>query len=161
MIKNEAPARFRAMLSCGRIKITTRVLPWLILPSASNTLAMMGRGRVLPVEGRFRSLHLLTGPPNGGREAQAPRSDARQVSRRSCMPSCRARPLAVGPKWGDQRRWRRATNEGYGPGSGGQRLLAGALRFDALGSEVEAAARVEGESITAETKLGGVGTTDH
>jgi hypothetical protein len=31
-------------------------------------------------------------------------------------------------------------------------LLAGALRFDALGSEVEAAARVEGESITAETK---------
>jgi hypothetical protein len=72
MIKNEAPARFRAMLSCGRIKITTGVLPvstsltmrrslWLILPSASNTLAMMGRGRVLPVKGRFRSLHLLTG----------------------------------------------------------------------------------------------------
>jgi hypothetical protein len=28
------------------------------------------------------------------------------------------------------------------------------LRFDALGSEIEAAARVEGESITAETKLG-------
>ena len=49
----------------------------------------------------------------------------------------------------------------YGPGSGGQRLLAGALRFDALGSEVEAAARVEGESITAETKLGRVGTTEH
>jgi hypothetical protein len=53
MIKNEAPARFRAMLSCGRIKITTGVLPvstsstmrrslWLILPSASTTLAMMG-----------------------------------------------------------------------------------------------------------------------
>jgi hypothetical protein len=32
-------------------------------------------------------------------------------------------------------------NEGYGPGSGGQRLLAGVLRFDAFGSEVEAAAR--------------------
>ena len=27
--------------------------------------------------GRFRSLHLLTGPPDGGREAQTPRSDAR------------------------------------------------------------------------------------
>jgi hypothetical protein len=34
MIKNEAPARFRAMLSCGRIKITTGVLP----VSTSSTL---------------------------------------------------------------------------------------------------------------------------
>ena len=44
MIKNEAPTRFRAVLSCGRIKITTGVLPvftsstmrlslWLILPT--------------------------------------------------------------------------------------------------------------------------------
>jgi hypothetical protein len=52
MIKNEAPARFRAMLSCGRIKITTGVLPvstsstmrrslWPILPSASTALDMM------------------------------------------------------------------------------------------------------------------------
>jgi hypothetical protein len=27
VIKNEAPTRFRAVLSCGRIKITTGVLP--------------------------------------------------------------------------------------------------------------------------------------
>jgi hypothetical protein len=47
VIKNEAPTRFRAVLSCGRIKITTGVLPvftsstmrrslWLILPTTPS-----------------------------------------------------------------------------------------------------------------------------
>ena len=65
------------------------------------------------------------------------------------------------PEVGDQRRSRRTTMRVWTRGDSGQRLLAGALRFDALGLEVEQRHESKENRLLAETKLGRVGTTEH